>query len=210
MRVVRVQGKGRVSTEPDICVLSFSVEELTKEYGDCMSNLNQRTEQLRKGLRASGINIHDVKTTDFNIRVETKYAQGRHVFVGYRGSHRLHVELPTDKDLLNKILGKIVKARSGAEISIAFSIKDKESLKKETLQDAVRVAETNARTLADAAGLKLGKLQQLDYGWTEVRIHEYETNMVCAPTMMDEYSIDIEPEDVFAEDNVTLVYEIED
>lgn len=210
MRVVRVQGKGKVSTEPDICILSFEVEEQTEEYGDCLSNLNQRTEQLRQGLRSGGINVHDVKTTDFNIRVENEYSQGRNIFVGYRGSHCLRMELPIDKDLLNKVLDKIIEARSGAEISIAFSVKDKESLKKETLQEAVRVAKTNARTLADAAGLKLGKLQQLDYGWTEVRIYEQESVMAYEAPSRATHRIDIEPEEVTAHDSVTLVYEIED
>lgn len=210
MRVVRVQGRGKVSTEPDICILSFDVEMVTKEYGDCMNNLNQRTNQLRQSLSASEINIHDLKTTDFNIRVENKYSQQRYVFVGYRGSHRLHIELPVDKELLNRVLRKIVEGRSGAEISIAFSIEDKESLRKKTLQEAVRVAKNNAKTLADAAGLKLGDIQQLDYGWTEVRIHEYEANMILADSVMACSPPDIEPEDVFAEDSVTLVYEIEE
>jgi uncharacterized protein len=210
MRIIKVQGRGVVSAEPDICILSFVAEAQTKEYSDCLSTLNQHTEQLRQGLSASGLNIHDLKTTDFNIRIEYKYVQQRHVFVGYRGSHHLHIELPTNKDLLNKILGKVAEGYSGVEISISFSVKDKESLRNRTLQEAVRVARANAKTIADAAGLKLGEIQQLDYGWAEVRIHEYGSRMVMEDSLMAISPPDIDPEDVSAEDSVTLVYEIED
>jgi uncharacterized protein len=209
MRIIKVQGRGIVSTEPDICILSFDVEDQRMEYSDCLSCLNQRTEQLRQELRESGINIHGLKTTNFGISVEHRYLEEEYIFDGYRGSHRLHVEVPSDKDLLNKILGKVAEGYSGAEISLAFSVKNKESLRKRTLQEAIRVAKTNAETIADAADLKLGKIQQLDYGWSEVRIRGYETDMLLEKSS-SLHNFDIEPEDVSAEDSVTLVYEIED
>lgn len=78
--------------------------------------------------------------------------------------------------------------------------------------EAVRVAKKNAAALTAAAGVKLGKLQQIDYGWSEVRIYDREASVLCEgdsplPSCSE---ADIEPEDVSAEDNVTLVYEIEE
>jgi len=48
------------------------------------------------------------------------------------------------------------------------------------------------------------------YGWAEVRIHEYGSRMVMEDALMAISPPDIDPEDVSAEDSVTLVYEIED
>lgn len=62
------------------------------------------------------------------------------------------------------------------------------------------------------AGMTLGKLQQIDYGWAEVRIYDREASMICegpAPAP-PAYQADIEPENVVAEDKVTLVYEMAD
>ena len=107
----------------------------------------------------------------------------------------------------------VSQSNSGAEISLAFSVKDKDSLRKRALAEAVKTAKENAETLATAAGETLGKLQQIDYGWEEVRISNRVASMVCegpAPSTPMEYEADIEPEDIIAEDNVTLVYEIAD
>jgi uncharacterized protein YggE len=103
----------------------------------------------------------------------------------------------------------VAQGHSGAEISLTFSVKDKDALRKRVLTQAVQAAKENAETLAKAAGVKLGKLIQMDYGWAEVRIYEREASMLCEMSAEPPQSqADIEPEDVTAEDNVTLVYEI--
>lgn len=117
-----------------------------------------------------------------------------------------------DKKLLNRVLRHVAQGHSGAEIRLTFSVKDKDGLRKRVLAEAVRTAKENAEALAAAAGMTLGKLQQIDYGWAEVRIYDREASMLCegpspAPPA---YEADIEPEDVVAEDKVTLVYEMAD
>ena len=211
MRLLKVQGKGRVSVEPDLVTLSFEVETKTSDYVECLQNLNARAEDLRASMTAAGLDRTDLKTSDFSVRVETQYKDGLHVFVGYRASHNMKIELPVNKELLNRTLRHIAQGHSGAEINLAFSVKDKESLRQLVLEEAVRTAKRNAAVLASAAGISLGKLQQIDHGWAEVRIYDsevvkaYETVRGGPPC-----EVDIEPEDVDAEDSVTLVYEISD
>lgn len=212
MRVLKVQGKGRVSVEPDLVTLSFEVEVSDPDYAKCLGNLNERAEDLRASMTAAGLNRAELKTSDFSVRVETQYKDGKHLFEGYLASHNMKIELPADKVLLNKTLRSIAKGHSGAEIKLTFSVKDKDGLRKRVLAEAVRVAKENAEALSAAAGVTLGKLQQIDYGWSEVRIYDREASMLCEgdsplPSCSE---ADIEPEDVSAEDNVTLVYEMEE
>jgi uncharacterized protein YggE len=214
MRILKVQGKGRVNAEPDLITLSFEIEIKAKDYEECLRRLNARTEDLRASMTAAQLDRTELKTTAFNVRVETKYNSktGQHLFEGYCASHNLDIELIADKKLLNQVIRCVSQSNSGAEISLAFSVKDKNSLRKRALAEAVKTAKENAETLATAAGETLGKLQQIDYGWAEVRISNRVASMVCegpaSPPM--EYDADIEPEDIIAEDNVTLVYEIAD
>ncbi|MCX6875326.1 MAG: SIMPL domain-containing protein [Verrucomicrobia bacterium] len=211
MRLLKVQGKGRVSVEPDLVTLSFEVETKAGDYAECLQNLNARAEDLRASMTAAGLDRADLKTSDFSVRVDTQYKDGRHMFVGYRASHNMRIELPVDKELLNRTLRHIARGHSGAEISLVFSVKDSDALRQRVLMEAVRIAKSNAEVLASAAGMSLGKLQQIDYGWVEVRIHNREAGMVCnGPGLVADCDVDIEPEDVTAEDNVTLVYEISD
>ena len=69
----------------------------------------------------------------------------------------------------------MAQGEEGAKISLAFSVRDKDALRKEVLTRAVEVAKENAATLASAAGVTLGKLMQMDYGWSEVRISDFLT-----------------------------------
>jgi uncharacterized protein len=210
MRVLKVQGKGQVSLEPDMLTLSFDVETKARDYEACLNTLNARAEDLRRSMLASGLERTELKTSAFNVRVENQYKSGQHIFVGYAASHRMSIDLPMEKALLNKVFRHIAQGHSGAEITLSFSVKDKDDLRKRVLAQAVQTAKENAETLASAAGVTLGKLQQIDYGWAEVRIHRPEAIMMCedSPAMSEDG--EIEPADVTAEDNVTLVYEIAD
>lgn len=210
MRILRVQGRGRVNTEPDLVTLSFVVETKAKVYAECLSELNRRTEDLRTNLSAAGLDRAELSTTAFAVRYDTEYRNGRSAFVGYHASHDLHIEIPMDKSLLNEVLSHIAKGHSGVNVGLAFSVRDKDCLRKRVLAEAVRTARENAVTLAAAAGVNLGEIQQMEYGWSEIHIHDCDVAMVCdaAGPPSREYGADIDPEDVVAEDNVTLVYEI--
>jgi uncharacterized protein YggE len=211
MRVLKVQGKGRISVEPDLVTLSFDVATSAKEYAVCLCDLNVRAEDLRVSMAAAGLDRTELKTSDFSVRVETQFKGGQHLFIGYRASHNMRIDLPMDKELLNKTLRQIAQGHSGAEVKLAFSVKDKDGLRNRVLKEAVRTAKNNAENLASAAGISLGKLQQVDYGWAEVRIYGGEANMICeCPKQMATYEADIEPDDVAGEDSVTLIYEILD
>ncbi|NCD35028.1 MAG: DUF541 domain-containing protein [Spartobacteria bacterium] len=210
MKLLKVQGKGSASVAPDRVVLSFDIRAKKRDYGACVENLNHRTAILRKNVAAVIGDEETLKTTDFQVGTDTKYDGGHYIFIGYKAAHSLMVEVPMDTDLLNRVLHAIAKGESGAEIDLTFTVSDQDGLKKRVLENAVHKAKTNAQILADAAGVKLGALQQIDYGWSEVHIMEESANMICEMPDMDMYSKpDITPDDVSAKDSVTLVYAIE-
>jgi uncharacterized protein YggE len=209
MGLMKVQGRGHVYVEPDMVTLSFDVESKAEDYGESVRDLNMRTGDLRGSMSASGLDKAELKTTAFSVRVETQYRDGRHIFAGYVASHRLQIELPMNKKMLNKVLRHVARGHSGAEIRLTFSVKDKDALRKKVLAQAVETARRNAETLAAAAGVTLGKLVEMDYGWAEVQIYNREASMLCESMAAGPgYDADIEPEDVAAVDNVTLVFEI--
>jgi uncharacterized protein YggE len=209
MRVLKVQGRGQVSVEPDVVTLSFNVENTASDYAECLKGLNKQTEDLRRNMSASGLLNAKLKTSYYNISIETRYDDKQHpIFNGYSASHRMQIELPSDKELLNKVLREVAKGHSGAEISLSFSVKDKDALRQRVITQAVRTAKENAETLASAAGVTLGKLQEINYGCVEVMVYEQESRMICSPSLSGVSEPDIEPADVNAEDSVTLVYEI--
>ena len=209
MRILRVQGKGNVSKEPDMVTLSFEVESLSMDYEESLNNLNAQVEDLRKNMEASGLDRVQLKTAHFNLDLKSSYEKNRYVFKGYGASHRMIIEIPMDKTLLNKVIRNVAQGHSGATIDISFSVRDKEALRKSVLIQAVQTARMNAEILASSAGVKLGKLMEMDYGHTEVHFYDHQEVSMCMSESLS-CDVDIEPQDVRAADNVTLVYEIVD
>ena len=77
MGLLKVQGRARVFTEPDPCILSFKIKEENKDYAKCLENLNKRTKRLREAIAKNEIDIHSLKTSDFEIKVKDRYSKGR-------------------------------------------------------------------------------------------------------------------------------------
>lgn len=207
MKLLKVIGKATVSTEPDIVTVSFRVRSQSKGYGLCLDGLNQQVNDLRGIILQAGLNDTQLKTTDFKVEVETEYKNNKRCFVGYVAKHYMRIELAMDKSLLNTLLNLVAKKHAGVEVSLDFSVKDQDALRRQVLDKAVQVAKENARILAKSAGVTLGSLVQIDYGWTEVRIQTQDVGM-CCESVSGTLHADIQPQDVEANDTVTLVYEI--
>jgi hypothetical protein len=206
-RVIRVQGHATIAKNPDTVVLSFSISGRDMKYDQSIKRVNTRVETLRDELERLGIDQKALKTTDFSIHGDDRYDDRtkERIFLGYVCHHRLQLELPFDKEELGKIIDTLAGSMSHAEMRISFDIHDKESLHLEMLDKAVQVAKSNAVVLAKAAGVKLGKIQNIEYGFSEIRFREsvvYDSNMIC------ESLAEIEPKEIVAEDSVTVTWEI--
>lgn len=207
MDSITVKGSGRASAQPDTVTLSFGVAGKARDYADCIDGLNRRAAALRQNLKTAGADDAELKTANFSVKVEQRYEKKQYVFDGYLASHRLEIELPVDKDMLNRVLGTVAQGHSGAEIQIYFSVKDTQCLRLQALAEAVREAKLNAESLAQAAGVKLVKLRSMEHGWNEVRVSWPTYGFTCESVA--EYAVDLDPKDVSVSESVTLVYEIE-
>lgn len=206
MRVIKVQGRGRINATPDIVRLSLGVAAQSRDYEESVRLLNKQVEKLIESIVAAGLERHHLKTKRFYVEAKYVYKDGERRLSRYEASHRLMIEMALENSLLNRVLAHIASGGSMSEVTLEFAVENSEALHKAALEAAVKVAKENAKTLAEAAGVRLGKLIQMDYGWAEVRIYEErESTVLYAPS---EPNFDIDPDDVEAEDNVTLVYEI--
>lgn len=210
MRTIKVQGKGKVSADPEITILKFKVMHTSKRYEEALRHMNAGFEGLVQDLKAAGLAREQLKTRDFDVRAITRYGDGDRNFEGYQASHEIVLEFPFEKNLLADVLNRIAKGNSGAEIDIGFTVRDKEAFQKKALSLAVVSARDKADVLAKSAGVELGPLQHIEYGWSEIHIYEESGSMLCEAQGPANFDPHIQPEDVTAEENVTLVFEIRD
>ncbi|BDD11793.1 hypothetical protein FUAX_42250 (plasmid) [Fulvitalea axinellae] len=208
---IKVAGKGEVSVAPNTVTLSMSVESRDKDYTACVTNLNEQTEALKKALRKVGFNEKDILTTNYNVRRETRYnnQSRRSDFIGYLATHYLKVSFPFDKSRLNKAVNALSAKAGQASFNIAFSVSDTEALKAQLAKSAVTDATKKAEALAQAAGLKLGYIQSIEYGNIPVRYSNagYQFDAEVSMMRKSESAVaDINPEDVKNTADVTVVW----
>jgi uncharacterized protein YggE len=178
------------------------------DYNESFIELNKLVESLRTAIDNIGIDRTLLKTSSFEVNPEHVQKQKQYVFDGYRASHTLTIELPIDKDKLNQTLEAIVKSKSVYRFSIYFSVKNNTGYRDQVLSDAVVQSKHNADIIAKAAGVTLGAVASINYGWSEVVFTERYSEMDCATVSECNSAPDIEPSDINISETVTMVFEI--
>ncbi len=217
MRTIRVTGKGQLKVHPDMTRITIELEGIHMDYTDTLMESSRATEEMKKLLVPYGFERSDLKTLSFDVntqyesyKVKDEYKRR---FAGYKYSHVMKVEFESDNLLLGKILYALANSSLHPEFRISYTVKDPEAVKNELLGKAVQDAVAKAEVLSSAAGLKLGEIQDMDYSWGRIDF-EYKVmdKFDCpAPGMAEDaynYAMDIEPDDIEAQDTVTVVWEI--
>ncbi len=202
-------GANTVTRSPDTVVLSFTISGRHIQYNECIQEANRRINIFRSDFEHLKSDKKSLKTTYFTVNSEytTKPKTNDRIFAGYVCTHNARLELPFDKKGLNDIIDTLSISLCMAEMRFSFDVKDKEGLEKATLEQAVLMAKANAEILARTAGVRLGPIQAIEYGWSEVRIYEPPAldTRICESEMAD-----IEPQDIGSSDSVTITWEISD
>lgn len=214
-RRIHIRGIGQAAQRPDRVVLSLTLTAQNKEYAAAMTIGSQQVEMLREAILEAGFKADDLKTTNFNVRAlyededykDGKSTRRRQIFAGFECRHDLKLTFDLDNDKLNRALDTIANSLSQPKISIAFTLKDPDALSDKILKSAARDARRKAKILCTAAGVKLGRLLDINYSWDEARPQETIVYGECAP--VGKNSFDLSPEELTASDTVDFLWEIE-
>ena len=221
MRTIRVTGKGQIKVKPDTTRITISLEGTWPEYGETLRHSSQDTERLKDVLSAFGFDRSDLKSLNFNVETEYESYQDRGTykqrFIGYRFTHMMKVEFPSDNDRLGKVLYALANCPLKPEFRLSYTVSDPEAAKNDLLGKAVTDAKEKASVLTQAAGVTLKDIQSIDYSWGEI---DFEYRPMNRMLMADEYlarpmvaespsyDMDIEPDDIEVSDTVTVLWEI--
>lgn len=218
-KMIRVTGRGQISILPDRICLFFSLEELRDTYREAVKASNESVNELRRIFEKLGFDGKELKTTKFEIESvfkneKNKKDEWKKVFKGYKYTHMLKIEFDLDHDLLGKILNKVSRCECHPEFEISYTIKDKEAVKNNLLERAVKDSRAKAEVLAKAAGMNLDELLSIDYSWGEVELTCSPYGKLMDGMLEDEdycaavEPIKLEPDDIKASDTVTVVWKL--
>lgn len=214
---IHIKGIGHAEQAPDQVVLSLTLTAQNKEYSAALKIGTQQIEMLREAIISAGFKGDDLKTTNFNVRAiyeNEEYKDGkstryRQVFSAFECRHDLKLVFDFNNKKLNKAIDTIAACLSQPKISIAFTIKDTDAFNDEILKSAARDARRKAEILCAASNVKLGRLIDINYSWSEISVRREQ--VLCAEYAPTEQknSFDFQPEEIKASDTVEFLWEIE-
>ena len=217
-RTITVRGVGKLSLKPDLIEVSLILEAKDTDYAAAMDKAGERLNAMRGALCGIGFGREDLKSTYFNVRTEYDSVRDergvyRQVFAGFVCEHHLLLRFGFDTEVLSKVLAALSECESEPNISVSFTVKDKEAVKDALLTSAAVSAKGRAEVLAAASGVKLGSLVTIDYGWAEPNFISPTRLAVNAKMRASVESADamggVSPENIELSENVTFVWQIE-
>jgi hypothetical protein len=214
MKTIKVIGKGRLSLRPDVTRITLTLGGVCAEYSASLARATEEAGALSELLAPFGFAKTDLKTLAFNVESEYEgYSEDgvyKQRFAGYRFSRVMKVEFPSDNALLGSVLFALAGSPVKPELRLSYTVLDPEKAKNTLLARAVKDAGEKAQTLAEAAKVRLGEIQTIDYRWGEADFEvRPEMRMLAAGAAPKAaFDLDVTPEDIDVTDEVTVVWEI--
>lgn len=211
MRLITVEGEGKVTSSPDTIEVSVELVTLDKDYDKMIEEAVNKLNLLNEHLMNIGFKKKDIKTTDFTINAKYENIMdqtGKHTneFVGYEARQNIILEFPYDTKLLGEVIAAITRSVVRPNISIRFTIKYKQTLLNSLLDAAVKDAMNKANILASASGVRLGNVESIEHKRRDHII--YSDTRLMPSAMYGMEKLDITPKDILLTEQVLMSFEI--
>ena len=158
-RTLAVTGTAEVSVKPDICYISFGVETFHKKSArEAYRANNELMNALSAAVKAVGIESKDLQTSSFTVTPQYRYEDAAHqrVFDGYRVYQSLDVNVRV-LDKASAVLDAGMDAGATQVNNVTFAVENPKKYTADARVEAVKAAQAKAQSMADLAGVRLGK-----------------------------------------------------
>ena len=206
-----VAGQARLERPADELRLQLAVVTEAAEAAAATAQNSDQMERVLAALSRAGLDPGETTTGRFSVspryshRPPQAQADWRPDIVGYRVENSIQVE--TRKiEMAGKLIDVAVRAGANSVRSISFGLSDDRAYRKEAIAEATAHARVDALALAEAAGVRLGRL-------LSARLDNAAAPPVPVRMRAESFAVaasapPIEPGDVSIHARVTLTYEI--
>jgi len=162
-RTLNVNGIGTSNLTPDIAYIYIGVHNEGATASEVVSANKVQTNAVLDALKKAGVEDKDLRTTNFSIYPSQQYdVNGKSTGTTYMVDNTVYVTV-RNLDGLGSLLDDTIAAGANSINSIQFDVADKTAAVKEARAKAVEDAKTQAKELADAAGISLGGIQSISF-----------------------------------------------
>jgi uncharacterized protein YggE len=164
--LILTDGMAEVTGQNDSAKVSVAVVTQGQNLERVSSENAGKTKAIIQAIK--GLNIKDLKlkTSDYRVTPQRDYKARPPKIKGYEVHNAIEITLegfelePLSKNV-SRIIGKALESGSNTINHIQFYIKNKSALEMEALKQSTQKAMDRARTMAEAAGVKLKRIVSL-------------------------------------------------
>ncbi len=156
--MITVTGEGVVEAAPDIATLTIGVTTEGETAAAALAANSAALEAVLARLTAAGIEPRDMQTSNLSLNPNwTGHDSGTPTISGFVASNMLTVRVRA-LDSLGAVLDASVADGANTLNGLTFGLANPEPVLDEARKEAVANARAKAELLAEAAGVKLGKI----------------------------------------------------
>jgi len=206
-----VNGNGKVYAVPDVAILQLGIESQEITVAEAQSKAQQAMSDVMKALEAQGIAEKDIQTQYFNIQRVTRWDNDKQqeIVIGFRVTNMVTAKI-RDVNKAGAVIDAV--AVAGGDLtridSIGFTVDDPSEYYAQAREMAVTDAAAKAKQLADAAGVRLGKLTYISES-SYVPGPIYRQDMIEKVAAAPAVETPVSPGEMEITNIVQLVYAIE-
>lgn len=152
-------GTGTASAEPQIATVGLGVELQGDDPAAIVDEAAEKIDQAIAAARALGVAEADIRTTGYNLWVETVRDPETGSPTGeiiYHVSHYIRVTW-RDLDAVGDLLAAVVESGANAISEVSFTVEDPDALMEQARQQALEQAASRAQQMAAGLGITLGQ-----------------------------------------------------
>lgn len=201
-----VSATGTVAQIPDQASVSAGVVTQALTAGDAMRQNATQMSTAFAALKAAGIKERDIQTSQISLQPRYDYKDRKApVIVGYE-VHNTVSARTEDLENVGPMLDALVTAGVNTINGVTFSIKNSKSAQNKARLDAIAEARAKAAGMANAAGVRLGKVLEIR---ENTNTFNPRPQMMMARVAMDEASTPISAGEQTLSVTVNITYALD-
>ncbi len=223
---ISVEGKSKMSFDPDVTIVRIEVKEIKKDYEALMKTASERIAAIKNAVEKAELDKSVLKASRINVNEEIKDIadkNGNHKYIpnGFRYYQVFTIKFAIDGEKLAKLLGTISESGLDSGVSVGYELKDPEAARFMLISKAAENAKAKATAIVDALDGKLVRILSVSHSDpSEIdmkpRLND-PTRMLSfsgglkkmLPPKRDPFEILGDPESITVDASVSVTWEIE-
>lgn len=164
---ISVSAEGKVKAVPDTAIISLGVLSQGKDAKEAARVANDQINKITEFAKSLGVDKEDITTSNSSINPRYEWRDGQNVIVGFDSNQTITVKVrgvDKNSDTAGKLMSGAVEKGANQVYGSQFVIDNPDDLLQEARKLAIEKAKVKAKELAEASGIRLGRVVSVSEG----------------------------------------------